>query len=88
MSALRVGSFVLALFQGKVTGGQIYVLGLSMPMEGVEGVRERLPEGTIVLESGEDRLTFIDSYQITWQISGPGSEFRTAGEISGRWLSF
>jgi catechol 2,3-dioxygenase-like lactoylglutathione lyase family enzyme len=33
MSALRSGSFVLALFHGQATSGQVYVIGLEMPVE-------------------------------------------------------
>lgn len=88
MSALRRGSFVLALFQAQATGSQIYVMGLAMPRAEIARVHERLPEGTIVLESGEDGLAFMDPYQITWQISEPGYAFSTAGENSGRWLTF
>ena len=88
MSALRRGSFVLALFQGQVTGGQVYVVGLEIPGDEIARVRARLPEGTIVMEAGEASLTFLVPFQITWQVSAPGSKFQTAGEYAGLWLEF
>lgn len=86
MSALRKGAFVLALFRGQAKGGQIYVLGLQMPVEEIARARTSLPEGTFILEASGTSLTFQDPYQITWQISAPGGEFRTAGDFANRWL--
>jgi catechol 2,3-dioxygenase-like lactoylglutathione lyase family enzyme len=86
MCGLRKGSVVLALFRGQAAGGQVYVIGLEMPVEQIARVRERLPQDTLVMEAGPGSLTFLDPYQITWQISQPGGEFRTAGEYAGRWL--
>jgi catechol 2,3-dioxygenase-like lactoylglutathione lyase family enzyme len=86
MCSLRKGSFVLALFRGHSGGGQVYVIGLEMPAEQIAGVRERLPQDTFTMEEGPDSLTFLDPYQITWQISQPGGEFRTAGDYANRWL--
>ena len=86
MLALRRDEFVLALFRGDAPPGQIYVIGLTMPTEEMVGVRARLPEEAQVSEDAPDRLEFRDPYQITWQISLPGSEFRTAGDFANRWL--
>jgi hypothetical protein len=33
-----------------------------------------------------DSLGFRDPYQIIWQISVPGTDFRTTGDNAGRWL--
>ncbi len=86
MCALRKGNFVLALFRGQAGSGQIYVLGLEMPVEEIARVRGNLPGGTFILEAGATSLAFQDPYQITWQISAPGGEFRTAGDFADRWL--
>jgi len=86
MSALRKGAFVLALFRGEAAGGQIYVLGLGMPAEQIARVRVRLPKDTEIMEEGPTHLEFRDPYQIIWQISTPGGEFRTAGDFADRWL--
>lgn len=86
MCALRKGAFVLALFRGQAKGGQIYVLGLEMPVEEIARVRGNLPDDTLILEASATSLTFQDPYQITWQISAPGGEFCTAGDFADRWL--
>jgi catechol 2,3-dioxygenase-like lactoylglutathione lyase family enzyme len=86
MSALRKGSFVLALFQGEVVYGQVYVIGLEMPAEQIARIRVRLAENTGIIEEAPTSLTFCDPYRITWQISVPGGAFRTAGDFAGRWL--
>jgi len=86
MSALRKGSFVLALFQSEGVGRQIYVLGLAMPAEQIARVRARLPEDAEIMEAGPTHLEFRDPYQIIWQISTPGGEFRTSGDFADRWL--
>ncbi len=86
MLALRKGEFVLALFRGNAPPGQIYLIGLTMPTEEIARVQARLPEGTQVSEDAPDRLEFRDPYQIVWQISVPGDDFRTAGDFANRWL--
>ena len=86
MLALRKDEFVLALFKGAAPMGQVNVIGLSMPKAEIAGVRARLPNGTLVNETAPDRVEFQDPYRITWQISLPGTKFRTAGDFAGRWL--
>lgn len=86
MLALRKGYFVLALFRGDALCGQIYAVGLAMPAEEIAGVRVRLTQDAQVIEEGPARLAFRDPYQIIWQLSVPGDEFRTAGDFANRWL--
>lgn len=86
MVALRKGSFGLALFRGNPVYGQIYALGLVMPAEEIVRIRARLEKDTTITEEGPAHLAFIDPYQITWQISVPGNEFRTSGDFADRWL--
>jgi catechol 2,3-dioxygenase-like lactoylglutathione lyase family enzyme len=86
MLALRKDEFGLALFRGDALPGQVNVIGLKMPMEEIARVRARLPEGTQVSEDAPDYLEFRDPYQIVWQISVPGDEFRTSGDFANRWL--
>jgi hypothetical protein len=57
-----------------------------MPAEQIARVRERLPQDTLIIETGPGLLTFLDPYQITWQIYQPGGDFRTAGDYADRWL--
>ena len=86
MLALRKEEFGLALFRGDAPPGQIYLIGLKMPMEEIAKVRARLPENTQVSEDAPNSLEFRDLYQITWQIMLPESKFSTAGEFANRWL--
>ena len=86
MVALRKGSFVLALFRGNPVFGQIYALGLVMPAEEIARIRARLGEDAQITEEGPAHISFIDPYQINWQISGPGNEFRTSGDFADRWI--
>jgi catechol 2,3-dioxygenase-like lactoylglutathione lyase family enzyme len=86
MLSLRKDEFGLALFRGDAPAGQVYVIGLRMPMDKIAEVRARLPEDTPILEDAPDYLEFIDPYRITWQVMLPGSDFSTAGKIASRWL--
>jgi catechol 2,3-dioxygenase-like lactoylglutathione lyase family enzyme len=86
MLALRKEEFGLALFRGDAPLGQVYMIGLKMPMEEIARVRARLPGDAQVLEDEPDYLEFRDPYQITWQIMLPESKFSTAGEFANRWL--
>ena len=86
MLLLRKDKIVLALFRGDAALGQVCVIGLTMPKEEMVGVRARLPEEKQVIEYAEDYLEFRDPYQITWQISLPGSVARTSGDFANRWL--
>lgn len=86
MVALRKGEFVLALFKGGAPRGQVYVIGLRMSLDEIARVRAGLAELAQGGEGAADSLEFVDPYQITWQISVPGSAFRTAGDFAGRWL--
>lgn len=86
MLALRKDEFGLALFRGDAPAGQVYVIGLKMPMEEIARVRARLPEETQVSEDAPDYLEFRDPYQITWQVLLPESKFRTSGDFANRWL--
>lgn len=86
MLALGKDKFVLALFRGEEVIGQVFVIGLQMSTEEIARVRARLPNGVQVDEGSPDSLEFRDPYQITWQISTPGNEFRTSGDWANRWL--
>lgn len=86
MLAMQRGAFTLALFPGDPQPGQLYIVGLNMPVEEINAVRIRLPADTEVWQDEADALTFRDQYKIVWQIYPPGTEFRTSGETQGRWL--
>ena len=86
MLALRKDQFVLALFKGDASPGQVCFIGLKMPSEEIARVKDRLPKDAEMSDNGPDYLEFRDPYQIVWQISLPKSEFRTSGDITNRWL--
>jgi catechol 2,3-dioxygenase-like lactoylglutathione lyase family enzyme len=86
MVFLRKDEFGLGLFRGDESPGQIYLIGLKMPMEDIAKVRARLPENTQVSEDAPDSLEFCDLYQITWQIVLPETDFRSPGDFANRWL--
>ena len=86
MVFLRKDDFGLGLFKGAGTAGQIYLIGLKMPMEEIAKVRARLPKDTQISKDRPDSLEFTDAYLITWQIVLPESDFRTPGDFANRWL--
>ena len=86
MLALRKDNFVLALFKGDEATGQVPFIGLQMSIEEITRIRTRLPKDVHVEEDSPDSLEFRDPYQITWQITAPGNEFRTSGDWANRWL--
>lgn len=86
MTALRKGDIVLALFHGQVQLGQVFAIGLTLPIEEIANIRERLPDITELIKYEPRKLMFRDPYQITWQISVRGDEFKTTGNVTGRWL--
>jgi catechol 2,3-dioxygenase-like lactoylglutathione lyase family enzyme len=86
MLALRKDNFVLALFRGDATTGQVPFIGLQMSAEEIARARTRLPKDVQVDKDSPDSLEFRDPYQITWQITTPGNEFRTSGDWANRWL--
>jgi catechol 2,3-dioxygenase-like lactoylglutathione lyase family enzyme len=86
MLALRKGEIVLALFSGDAPQGQVYAIGISLPAAEIARIRSRLPADAALQMDEPGSLGFRDPYQIIWQISVPGTAFRTTGENTGRWL--
>ena len=86
MLFLRKDDFGLGLFKGDRPAGQIYLIGLKMPMDQIARVRARLPQETQVSDDAPHSLEFRDPYQITWQIVLPEAKFRTPGDFANRWL--
>ena len=86
MLGLRKDEFALVFFRGEAPAGQVNVMGIRMPMEGIAKVRARLPGDTQILEDKPDYLEFRGPYQITWQIMFPGNKFSTSGVFANRWL--
>jgi catechol 2,3-dioxygenase-like lactoylglutathione lyase family enzyme len=86
MLALQRGALTLALFPGDPQPGQLYIVGLNMPVEEIRAVRGRLALDTEIWQDEPEALTFRDRYQIVWQIYPLGTEFQTSGHSQGRWL--
>ena len=86
MLALRKGEAVLALFPGSQPPGQVFSIGLAMPWEEVEKVKERLPADAEVILDRDDQFHFRDRYGVSWQLVPPGTGFFMNGDTSGRWL--
>jgi catechol 2,3-dioxygenase-like lactoylglutathione lyase family enzyme len=87
MLALRKGEIVLALFAGDAPPGQVYAIGLTLPVEEIAKIRSRLPANAEMGAYEGNHLVFRDPYQIIWQISVPGTPFQTTGDNAGRWLA-
>jgi len=86
MTALRNGNFVLALFRGMKSPGQVFVIGLSTNKKEIKAIHGRLHSGIKIELFQPDRLEFIDPYTITWQIA-LNPTFRTAGDFANRWIN-
>jgi len=85
MVALGSDDFVLVLFPGQPSPGQVFAVGVVMTEELIAGVRSRLTSDDQVLSSEPGWLDFVDRYQLHWQLSSsPG--FVGSGETADRWL--
>lgn len=85
MVGLGRDDFVLALFAGDPSPGQVHVFGVVMTEAEMAGVASRLPDDTKILGSGPNWLDFIDRHVLHWQLA-TGSEFRGSGDRDGLWL--
>jgi catechol 2,3-dioxygenase-like lactoylglutathione lyase family enzyme len=85
MTALRKGSFVLALFRGTIPPGQVYAIGLSTTKEEITVIHEKLSSDIKIEEFHPGRLEFKDPYRITWQIAVE-PVFCTSGDFTNRWI--
>jgi catechol 2,3-dioxygenase-like lactoylglutathione lyase family enzyme len=86
MLALRKGDIVLALFPGPHTPGQVYAIGLALPLEQTSEVRNRLPPDAEVIVDQREQFNFRDRYGILWQLVPPRDEFLMNGDSADRWL--
>jgi len=75
----------LALFPGDPQPGQIYMIGLNVPLIEIAALRKRLSTDTVIWEDRPDALTFRDRFDITWQVYPTGTQFHGSGD-QGRWL--
>jgi len=87
MVALRRDEFVLALFRGAPAPGTVFELCVGLPADEVSAVRERLPQAGLVIESRPDSFGFEDPFGFRWAVQREDAEFRSSGDIAGRWIN-
>ncbi len=85
MIAVGGDDFVLALFPGQPSPGQVFAVGVVMTEEEIAGVRSRLSSDARVVSSEPGWLDFVDRYQLHWQLAY-SPEFVGSGDAAGRWL--
>jgi catechol 2,3-dioxygenase-like lactoylglutathione lyase family enzyme len=86
MVALRRNEFVLALFAGAPKPGTVHEVSIGVDPSEIGALAERPPDGLEVLEHGEGFLRFEDPFGFRWVLQRPDAEFRSSGQIAGRWL--
>ena len=86
MVALRREAFVLALFRGEPQPGTVFELCVALPADEIGAVHARLPRAATVIESQPNNLRFEDPFGFRWAVQQDDAEFRSSGEIAGRWV--
>jgi catechol 2,3-dioxygenase-like lactoylglutathione lyase family enzyme len=86
MVALGRESFVLALFPGTPQRGAVYEVSIGLGADEIDSLRAHPPDGVHLLEHSNGFMRFEDSFGFRWVLQLPDAEFRSSGEIAGRWL--
>jgi hypothetical protein len=86
MVALRRDDFVLALFPGAPAAGAVYEMSLGLAAREIDRWRERPPDGATLIEQRAGFVRFDDPFGFRWVLQESDLEFRSSGEIAGRWL--
>jgi catechol 2,3-dioxygenase-like lactoylglutathione lyase family enzyme len=86
MVALRRDDFVLALFRGAPTPGTLYEVSIGLDPEEIERLTRQPPNGLDIVEHRDGFLRFDDPFGFRWVLQRPDAEFRSSGQIAGRWL--
>jgi catechol 2,3-dioxygenase-like lactoylglutathione lyase family enzyme len=86
MVALRREELVLALFRGAPSSGTVHEVSIGLDPHEIDGLTERRPEGMEVVEQADGFLRFDDPFGFRWVLQRPDAEFRSSGQIAGRWL--
>jgi catechol 2,3-dioxygenase-like lactoylglutathione lyase family enzyme len=86
MVALRRNGFVLALFPGAPQPGAVHEVSIGLAADEIDGLRERPPDGLDLLEHADGFMRFEDPFGFRWVLQRPDAEFRSSGQIAGRWL--
>lgn len=86
MVALRRGDLVLALFRGTPAPGTVYEISVGVPRAEMEQLLGRRPRAAHVHESRAGFVRFDDPFGFRWVLQDSDADFRSSGEIAGRWL--
>jgi catechol 2,3-dioxygenase-like lactoylglutathione lyase family enzyme len=86
MVALRREDFVLALFAGTPQRGAVYEASIGLGEDEIDSLRAHPPDGVHLLEHRNGFMRFEDPFGFRWVLQLPDAEFRSSGEIAGRWL--
>ena len=86
MVALGREDLVLAFFRREAGPGALYEVSIALAPDEIDMLRARPPSGMHVLEEADDYLRFEDTFGLRWVLQPPKAEFRSSGQIAGRWL--
>jgi catechol 2,3-dioxygenase-like lactoylglutathione lyase family enzyme len=86
MVALRRNDLTIALFRGEPASGAVYEVSIGLAADEIDGLHDRPPEGLAILEYESGFLRFEDTFGFRWVLQDPDAEFRSSGQIAGRWL--
>jgi catechol 2,3-dioxygenase-like lactoylglutathione lyase family enzyme len=86
MVALRRDDLVLALFRGTPEPGTVHEMSIALDPAEIDRLRGRPPDGLEILEHDDGFLRFQDPFGFRWVLQRPDAEFRSSGQIAGRWL--
>jgi catechol 2,3-dioxygenase-like lactoylglutathione lyase family enzyme len=86
MVALGRDDLVLALFRGAPEPGTVHEMSIALDPAEIDRLRDRPPAGLEILEHDDGFLRFQDPFGFRWVLQRPDAEFRSSGQIAGRWL--
>ena len=86
MVAVRRDDLVLALFRGAPTPGAIHEVSIGLDPEEIDRLTRQAPDGLEIVEHRDGFLRFDDPFGFRWVLQRPDAEFRSSGQIAGRWL--
>jgi hypothetical protein len=66
--------------------GADHEASIGLAADEIDGLRERPPDGLDLLEHADGFMRFEDPFGFRWVLQRPDAEFRSSGQIAGRWL--
>lgn len=85
MVALERDEIVFPIFAGRTVPR---IIGLEVADEELAEMHGRLSPEAEIVAATEQQLVFTDPFDVEWQVRKTGVDFRSSGEIHGRWVSF